>query len=143
MEKVAKITRAELVTNYREGLGADDKTFPALKGSTVKQREKLALRNQTHVDYGGPSKSNITLTGKFVQALKVKFKGKGRFDVTFQGMHPKYKTVKKRSKAKKAANSDIARGLTKLGYKLYGFPNKARLRIRKNLTKFIRRQKRR
>lgn len=151
MEKVGKIVKAELITNYRDGLGADDKSFPSLKKSSINTRRSVALHNRTDASYKGAGFSNITLTGRFARRLTVLFKGKGRFDLFFKGFHAPYKAspaevnddgvLPIRKKRKKVKNSIIAGNLQRLGYDLYGFTNKAQERIRNNFVKYLRRRK--
>lgn len=65
---------------------------PRLRRSTVRNRRYLARYNNTHPDYL-EDKSNLTITGKLLDAIRVKFIT-GKLLFTFGALkskHPKYK----------------------------------------------------
>ena len=74
--------------------------MPRIRPLTVKQRKYLARYNPTHPDYIA-DKSNLTLTGQLLDAIKVKFQASKlmfRYDAP-KRKHKKYKIKKGRSKA--------------------------------------------
>ncbi len=154
-QRVARAVRSESITNFRAGKGANDKDFPGLKSSSIKNREYISINNSTHRAYR-VNKSNITISGRFVQSFKVKFQKFGRknkqavYGLAFTGKHKRYKSLKNKPIGKSPSNnSDIADNLTSLGndlsgiprkaYDLYGIPRKAKDRIVKNYRAWIRR----
>jgi hypothetical protein len=82
---------------------------PQLKDSSVKHRRYLAKNNKTHEKYQA-EKSNLTLTGKFLDSMKSFFiLSKGQFVFEFpKKKHPPYlKNNGKPIKGKRASMSDI------------------------------------
>jgi hypothetical protein len=143
MDKAAKTMHAELLLNLRNGIGGDDEILPDLKNSTIKRRGDIARANRTASKYLQYF-SNVTLTGKFLQALKViavktPILNRRRFEFFYKGTHPGYKNSDG-SPGKTVSNSKIYKGLTEKGWKLTGVTASAQNRIRKQFIRFIRRK---
>ena len=73
---------------------------PRLRSSTVRNRKYIARYNTTHPSYRA-GKSNLTITGQLLDAIRVKYVTRS-FNFVFDALkskHKKYKTKKGRSKA--------------------------------------------
>lgn len=138
MTKAGKTISSELAINYRLGLGADDKPFPSLKSKTIQRRRRLATVNKTDQRFR-PAFSNITFGGDFVRSRRLSHQKNGVFIYKFTGQHIGYKGIRGKQ-SKPSSNSEIAKNLSDLGYKLAGVPLKARQRILKQFQRYLRRQ---
>ena len=90
---------------------------PKLQESTVKNRRYLAKNNKTHPKYR-EDKSNLTLTGAFLESMKSFFVlSKGQFVFEFpKKRHPKYKKNNgKAIKSRSPSMSDIYQYQLELG----------------------------
>lgn len=137
-EDIAKKMQLEYRKNIREGFGVDGGALPALSEKTKQNRARLKqAKNKTSKSFSA-GKSNLTITGEFVQNIFIKFlsysRKRMRFELTFEGEHQPYKTLSGKSKAKVSNNSDIARGMKDLGYKIFGFPVNKIPEVAKNVS---------
>lgn len=139
MNDAARIIRNETVNNLRDGEGVDDKPLPSLKSSTIRRRLELEETNKTHGKYSA-GRSNATFTGQFVKSYQVTSKGGGKFIGHYAGIHKGYNEVDGENKTADVLNSDISRGLSSRGWKLFGVTKKAKERILNKLTRFIKRR---
>jgi len=90
----------EIGQHVRKDIREGDELSP-LKASTIRQREYLRQFNQTHTNYSA-RRSNVTFTGELLNALEVRVNTiKGLIVLGFKkGIHRRYKTGAKRSKAR-------------------------------------------
>lgn len=144
MEGVAKIMKSELISNYKQGLGADGNPFPVLKNSTINSRGQIARYNRTLGRFSAYL-SNITITGEFVRsfrtlAVKTPILKLRRFEMFFTGVHKGYKGADG-ERGNAVDNSTIHGNLKSLGYDLTGVTKKAQNRIKTRFIRFIKRKK--
>jgi hypothetical protein len=119
-----------------------DGSLPPLKPATVKRRAYLEKYNSTHSTYS-TDRSNLTITGKFLDALTYLVKGPGLLDVFFDGRHPQYKGKGGRGIGKEVLNSDLVKWLAQKGFRVFDRAindNKIiRQRIRSIALRYVRR----
>ena len=76
LRDIGEFTSERIKAQARRGKPLnDDKTFPALKKTSVAIRETLAETNSTHPTFK-PSRSNLTITGQLIDAIKYYVKKK-------------------------------------------------------------------
>ena len=124
-----KVSRAIAKSNFKDDLRDElvkeirkNGIEPKLEESTIKNRKWLAKNNPTHPDFS-LRKSNLTVTGKFLDSMLSKFiASKLRIIFDFPSTkHPKYlinpnkKGKPRKSSAKSSSMKDIARGQKDLG----------------------------
>jgi hypothetical protein len=95
-----------------------DSALPPLRPATVKHRRYLEKYNDTHATYE-TNRSNLTITGKFLDALTYLVKGPGLLDVFFAGRHPQYKGKGGKKIGKEVENADLVKWLAKKGFKVF------------------------
>lgn len=123
--------------------GVNPKTgrpFKALKESTIKRRKSLARFNVTDSKYSA-RKSNVTFTADFLNSIKAVI-SKGRFRKTItiepKGTHAGYNLVRGGT-SKSVSNKKIAQGLEDQGRQVITISKKKIEKIRKDISKFIKR----
>lgn len=67
----------------------EESSFPDLKDSSIRSRRYLAKHNPTH-DTFEPTRSNLTITGQFLDALKYSLIKAGTVAIEFVGTHRGY-----------------------------------------------------
>ncbi len=60
-----------------------------LESSTISNRRYLAKHNQTHETFE-PNRSNLTITGQFLDSIKYAIRGTGLLEIFFDGTHKGY-----------------------------------------------------
>jgi hypothetical protein len=106
---------------YQARIGApfnDSGTLPPLKEQTMVRRFYLEQYNGVHPTYA-TNRSNLTITGAFLDSLTYKVTGPGKLEFTFEGNHPRYKGKNGVIGRKESKNSDIADGLARNGFKVF------------------------
>lgn len=115
--------------------------FPSLKPSTIKSREYIAKHNQTHETYGA-SRSNLTITGQLLNAIKHKVVSAGVVAIELVGNHRGYKSGSGQT-GRSVANSDIAGWLADKGFVIFDESiqdNKTiKARLRSIVLRYVRR----
>ncbi len=91
-------------------------SFPALKDSTIKNRTYLAKYNPTH-DTFAVDRSNLTITGEFLESLTWIDEGDTLLRLAFTGMHKFYVGAKGQRISKTIMNSTLAEYLAQKGFK--------------------------
>lgn len=145
MQAVAKVMQTQYRLNIREGFDANGKPLKGLSRATIKRRKALEDRNKTFKSYRA-EKSNLTFTGELITKIFVKLADrKGTFELDFDGTHKKYKGIRKALVGTASAIYDIAIGLKKKGFNLFGFPERKKDFVSKfvvrKLRAFLRRNK--
>ena len=140
MKRAAFIIREETIDNLRAGNGVNDRPLPPITDGTKERRRKLATVNKTNSKYS-PDKSNVTFSGDFVKAYRVKFLAGDMFEGTFSGIHKRYKGLRGKPIGERKPNYEIASEMAARGWRFYGITKKARERILQNFSRFIKRRK--
>lgn len=83
----------------------ESSSLPALKATTIAARRRIARNNPTHQAYE-PARSNLTITGQFLNSLKYALVKAGVIKIGFDGVHKGY------------VNSNGGRGLSIANAKL-------------------------
>lgn len=118
-----------------------DKKFTPLKESTIERRKFLSRFNKTHEMFS-PAKSNLTLTGALVDAIRYEFKTREqKILFSLPGVHPGYSTGRG-TRTSKTPFSIILKGQREMGRDFLGLSVKMRktllLEIRRMILKKIR-----
>lgn len=108
-----------------------DEAFPALKESTIANRRSIAKNNPTHDTYK-ESRSNLTITGKFLDALKYLIKGPGLVSVFWDGDHPGY-----RPNNRSVKNEALANWLKEKGFVVFDSSIKDNPTVKKRITTIV------
>lgn len=129
-----------LVSELKDELADPKNQKKQISKEWEKQRASLARVNKTS-KYFSPARSNVHFTGNFVSSLTGKFKGKGEFDLYYDGDHKPYKLIKG-GRTKRVSNSKIAEGLQSKGFRVFFLPRKkAPERILNIFKRYLRRIK--
>jgi hypothetical protein len=91
-----------------------DGSFPDLKDSTVANRRYLAKFNEVDATFS-PTRSNLTITGQFLNSLTYLVQGPGLVQILYDGIHTGYMSGKGRV-GKSVANSDLVKWLSDKGF---------------------------
>lgn len=90
MSEVGEFTVERLRYEARTGRPANfARSTKPLESSTIANRRYLAKHNPTHETFE-PTRSNLTLTGQFLDSLKYVVKGAGLLEIFFDGNHRGY-----------------------------------------------------
>lgn len=92
--------------------------FPALKDSTIAHRKYLARYNPTHPTYAA-KRSNLTITGEFLNSMKHVISGETAVTIFFDGTHPAYIGKLGRPVSKPIDNAKLFDYLSEKGFKVF------------------------
>lgn len=143
------IARAEVVQEAAERLKEEirkginpqtGKKYRRLEKSTIESRRRLSQSNNTHPDFR-LRKSNLTLTGALIDALKSRFsKSSSILTIFISGEHPGYKGKSgKQIKGSRKANAKIAGALAEQGRPILGISKKFAQEITRSIERALRR----
>lgn len=93
-------------------------SLPLLKDETIAKRKYLAKHNKTHATFRA-SRSNLTITGAFIESLTYTVKGPGQIELFFEGTHPGYKGKNGPYKSQPVNNQDLFKWLTQKGFAVF------------------------
>ncbi len=94
--------------------------FPTLAPSTVANRQYLARHNVTH-DVFSAERSNLTITGEFLDSLTWIDEGDAKLRLAFTGMHRHYLGAKGQRIGKTIMNETLAGYLKEWGFNVFDF----------------------
>lgn len=107
MTEVGEFTVDRLRYQARVGKPANfARSTKPLESSTIRNRRYLAKHNPTHETFE-ESRSNLTLTGQFLDSLTYAIKGIGLLEIFFDGTHKGYLSGTGR-RGKSIANAKLA-----------------------------------
>jgi hypothetical protein len=92
--------------------------FPDLKPSTIKNRFYLATYNKVHPTFED-ERSNLTITGEFLDSLTWLDKGDTLLQLAFTGMHKPYVGAKGQRISKTIMNETLAKYLAQKGFNVF------------------------
>lgn len=92
-----------------------DNAFPALKPSTIRNREYLLKYNQNHPT-AEKTRSNITITGNFLDSLAYEYVSPGVLAISFKGNHLQYRGKKGQKLGKVITNEQLLGYLRAAGF---------------------------
>lgn len=137
--KGLKEIEKNVVSTFRSGKLLDGSSIKSLKRSTVEQRKRLARSNRTGKGYSA-SKSNLTLTGRFLESFKSSVE-LGRDKVLYiirpTGVHKGYKN-RDGSTGKGVSNQVIAESQKRMGRDITVVGKTKTRELKKIITKLIR-----
>lgn len=110
VERIAYQARTSKPTN-------DSASFPSLKASTIKSRKQIAKHNPTHQAYE-PARSNLTITGQFLNSLKYALVKAGVIKIGFEGMHNGY-ALANGGRTEKISNERLRGYLAEKGFVVF------------------------
>lgn len=142
LDDIAKRVVLAIQTKTRLGVSpVTDKKLKPLTENTIERRKLLSRYNKTHEMFS-PERSNLTLTGALVDAIRYEFRTREqKIMFSLPGTHPGYST----GKGKRTATvpfSIILRGQREMGRDFLGLSDKMRktllLEIRRLILRKIR-----
>lgn len=90
LKEVGEFTVERLRYQARIGRPANfARSTKPLEESTIRNRKYLAKHNPTHETFE-PTRSNLTITGQFLDSLKYAVRGTGLLEIFFDGNHRGY-----------------------------------------------------
>ncbi len=92
--------------------------FPTLAPSSVSHRRYLAKYNEPHPTFKD-ERSNLTITGEFLESLTWYDEGDTLLRLGFQGMHKAYKGAKGQRISKPIMNATLHKYLSELGFYVF------------------------
>jgi len=140
LQKAAKTIQNQMRISIRDGKQPDGEGFPSLSSDTLERRVALSANNKTSKFYG-QQKSNATFTGDLVRKLFAIVKG-NKIVLFGKGNHKKLKGIRVKTLAgSDAPISDIVLGFADRGVKLLGVTETAKIKIKNQFVKFLRRKR--
>lgn len=143
LDQIGEFSRDRIYSFAKSGkslFGDDPKKFMSLSRGYINYRKKLEQTSQMG-DLFSPSRSNLTLTGQMLDALKYKIKSGSAMVEVFVEASARNDTpqlTKRPKKGPRLNNAQVAESLAKRGRKFIGMDRLGRDRIKKLIIKELR-----
>ncbi len=139
LERIGRTSISHIQDRTRKGLDKDASALKPLAPITIENRQRLEKFNRTGAGYE-TTKSNLTLTGDFLRALKATF-APGKIVLMFTGYHKTYKQSKKDKRRNNGLveMSQLAQWQKEKGRDILGVDQSLRVKIRELVARHLRR----